>query len=108
MAATTGSRYAAMAFATGALGILILLQSPSMVTAQSPDAAEMDFAHNQCKKMDPPTKYRKPGEPVYFSMEGTYHYYYYCKEARATRVDCAPDLVDQICTALARRRFAEA
>uniref|UniRef100_A0A131YGM7 Chitin-binding protein n=1 Tax=Rhipicephalus appendiculatus TaxID=34631 RepID=A0A131YGM7_RHIAP len=89
-----------------ALCVLLLLLLPQS-RASSADEMEMDYANNHCKKIDLPHIYRKPGEPVYFSMEGSYDHFYYCKEQIATRVDCTPDLVDQICTMLARKRAQE-
>ncbi|XP_077498261.1 uncharacterized protein LOC144108901 [Amblyomma americanum] len=110
-ASTTGLCFlgASVAFACNALLSLLLLQStlPGSLAQSSFDKAEMDYAQGHCRKIDLPHIYRKPGEPVYFSMEGSYDHYYYCKKQRATRVDCAADLVDQICTMLAKKKIEE-
>ncbi|XP_075526486.1 uncharacterized protein LOC142558214 [Dermacentor variabilis] len=111
MTATTSFASLSVAGACNVLALVLLLLLPLQCVPGSQASSladmEMDYAHSHCRKIDLPHIYRKPGEPVYFSMEGSYDHFYYCKEQRATRVDCTPDLVDQICTMLAKKRFEE-
>ncbi|KAL3208888.1 hypothetical protein MRX96_038520 [Rhipicephalus microplus] len=104
MTATTS--FGRLYVALDVLALFVLLLLPQSL-ASSIDQMELDFANKHCKKIDLPHIYRKPGEPVYFSMEGSYDHFYYCKKQRATRVDCTPDLVDQICTMLAKQKLRD-
>ncbi|KAH7976856.1 hypothetical protein HPB52_020687 [Rhipicephalus sanguineus] len=92
MTATTSFGRLFVALNVLALFALLLPQS----RASSIDQMELDYAQSHCKKIDLPHIYRKPGEPVYFSMEGSYDHFYYCKNQRATRVDCTPDLEEKV------------